>query len=187
MLKRKIYLIPRWFINTNLLNPTIGKCFNLPKSNKRENKSPSLFDRLDVIAEEPVESKVEASAEHHGVQEDAQDQDLLRNSDQIIIHFIWNEKYLHTECLQRLVRTEAGTECGLQLTETRRPGDLTRTSAIMQHQVMQPEGKLQWLSNTKCREGIEGKELREPSDSEKRCGSGFFWYYDKAMKTYFSV
>ena len=125
MLKRKIYRIPRWFINTNLLNPTIGKCFNLPKSNKKENKSPSLFDRLDVIAEEPVESKVEASAEHHGVQEDAQDQDLLRNSDQIIIHFIWNEKYLHTECLQRLVRTEAGTECGLQLTETRRPGDLT--------------------------------------------------------------
>ena len=54
---------------------------------KRGSSDP-LFDRLDVIPEEPVEGEVEPPAEHDGVQEDAQDQELLRHSDQIIIHYL---------------------------------------------------------------------------------------------------
>lgn len=45
-----------------------------------------LFDGLGLIIEEPAEPKVEASAEQHGVEEDAEDEDLLWNSDEVIIH-----------------------------------------------------------------------------------------------------
>ena len=48
--------------------------------------------------------------------------------------------YTLSVCSAALVGTEAGTECGLQLTGTRRPD---QPSAIMQHQVMQTGGKLQ--------------------------------------------
>ena len=165
--------------NTNLLNPTIGKCFNLPKSNKRENKSPSLFDRLDMIAEEPVESKVEASAEHHGVQEDAQDQDLLRNSDQIIIHFIWNEKYLHTECLKRC----SWRDWGRDWVRAAGPGpadwDQETWPAISHHAAPghADRGKAAVTFQHKMQRRVEGTiRLWENMTSQWRCGSGFFWY-----------
>ena len=45
-----------------------------------------LFDGLGLVIEEPAEPEVEASAEQHGVEEDAEDEDLLWNSDEVIIH-----------------------------------------------------------------------------------------------------
>ena len=53
-----------------------------------------LFDCFGVIIEEPVECQVESSTQHHGIEEDTNNQDLLWNSDQIIVHFLKWEIHL---------------------------------------------------------------------------------------------
>ena len=39
-----------------------------------------------MIAEDPVEAHVESSTEQQGVEEDTEDENLLRYSDEVIIH-----------------------------------------------------------------------------------------------------
>ena len=46
----------------------------------------SLFDRSWVIAEDPVEAEVKSSTEQQAVEEDTEDENLLRYSDEVIIH-----------------------------------------------------------------------------------------------------
>ena len=39
-----------------------------------------------MIAEDPVDAQVKTSTEHHGVEEDTEDENLLRYPDEVIIH-----------------------------------------------------------------------------------------------------
>ena len=39
-----------------------------------------------MIAEDPVDAQVKSSTEHHGVEEDTEDENLLRYPDEVIIH-----------------------------------------------------------------------------------------------------
>ena len=39
-----------------------------------------------MVVEEPAEAEVDSPAEQHGVQEDADDENLLRDPDEVIIH-----------------------------------------------------------------------------------------------------
>ena len=39
-----------------------------------------------MIAEDPVDAQVKSSTKHHGVEEDTEDENLLRYSDEVIIH-----------------------------------------------------------------------------------------------------
>ena len=72
--------------------PTNGWCLqtSFPKEIKIEFLSifqdNCLFDSFAMITEEPVKGEIESTTEHHGVQEDTEDENLLWNSDQIIIH-----------------------------------------------------------------------------------------------------
>ena len=46
----------------------------------------SSFYRSGMIAEDPVETQVKSSTEQKGVEEDTEDEDLLRYPDEVIIH-----------------------------------------------------------------------------------------------------
>ena len=89
-----------WLPTLYLVYPTLGRCGSPSPLIKLKVDTIFLsvavllfffsplhsFDWLRVIVEEPTEPEVESPTEQHGVQQDAEDEDLLRDPDEVVIH-----------------------------------------------------------------------------------------------------